>query len=185
MPRKLNTINSGLSNLVFLRARTLNATPSGSTDTAVLRFNTHLASFTTKTGQVVNSKPLINVTTLAGSGSVYTIRRAGIYQATLSLSVGAGQTVHAGIGMDMDAAAPIVADPVVGTNGVLVASTTVAPSATGIPITLSTMLLVAPSDAAATVTVRALATNGAAGAPAGLVAAAATFDLVRVADCYT
>lgn len=184
MSRKPHTINPARSNLVFLRGRTLNGTPSGTTDTAVLRLDTHVATITALNGDVINSKPNISVATTPAAGSIYTIRRPGIYLATLMLSVGASQTIHAGIGVNM-AAAPIVADPVVGTDGVLVASTTVSPSATGVPITLQTTILVVPSDAAATTTVRALATDGSAGAPAGLVAARATFELVRLADCYT
>jgi hypothetical protein len=78
------------------------------------------------------------------------------------------------------AAAPIVADPLVGTDGVFQANDFLDVASSTGGIRLGTAFYVADGEPPATI--RFLGTDSAAAAPVGLIAATASFRLVKLAD---
>lgn len=138
----------------------LQPTPTGSTDTAVVRFSDFTTVIITGTG--------ISQTSGAVNGTIVTLAEPGLYEIDLTLGSTGAVAIAAGIGINM-AAAPIVADPVVGTDGVIKALDTLGVALGNWPIELGTKILVSGAQAQAGSTVRALATNSAGAAPVGLV----------------
>ncbi len=152
--------------------RTINATPSGGVDTAVLRFD----------GQsIVIGNTSIVVATNADNGTILTISQAGVYQIDLGLDVTGAVLLSAGIGINM-AAAPIIADPLIGTDGVVKATDIDGVAVKTAHLELSTVVYVTGAQAAAGLTVRFLATDSAAGAPAGLVVAFGGWRVHQIAQ---
>jgi hypothetical protein len=166
------SINSALlpSANAIITGTTLNATPTGSTDTAVLRWDTIVVPAT---------DPQVSFTTTAAAGTIVTLTESGVYLVDLTLALTGAVAIAAGIGQDM-AAAPIVADPAVGTDGVFQANDFLAVAANTAGIRFATALYVDESESPSTI--RFLATNSAGAAPVGLVAATASFRIVKVAN---
>jgi hypothetical protein len=166
------SINSALlsSANAIITGTTLNATPTGATDTAVLRFDTVT---------VPAADARVAFTTTAAAGTVVTLTDSGLYQVDLTLAVNGAVAIAAGIGLDM-AAAPIVADPAVGTDGVFQANDFLSVAANTAGIRFSTAFYV--DEATSPATIRLLATDSAGAAPAGLVAATASFRIVKLAN---
>lgn len=166
------SINSALlpSANAIITGTTLNATPTGATDTAVLRFDTVVAPAI---------DPQVSSVTTAAAGTIVTLTESGVYLVSLTLAVNGAVAVAAGIGLDM-VAAPIIADPAVGTDGVFSANDYLNLAASTSGIELSTVIYV--DEAASPSTIRFLGTNSAAAAPVGLVAATASFRIVKLAN---
>jgi peptidoglycan hydrolase-like protein with peptidoglycan-binding domain len=147
----------------------LNATPTGSTDTAVLRWD----------NVVVPANSRITAATTAANGTILTLLDTGTYQVDMTLAMSGAVFIDPGIGLNM-AASPIIADPVVGTDGVFKANSLTGVAALVMGIELSTTFYV---DTAVTpATLRFLATDPFVGAPSGLVAGDANFRLVKLAN---
>ncbi len=150
--------------------RTINATPTGAVDTAVLRFDV-----------LTGSTAGIVVATTADNGTILTINQAGVYQIDLGLDFNGAVLLSAGIGINMGAGA-IIADPLIGTDGVVKATDADGVAANTAHLELSTVVYVTGAQAAAGLTVRFLATDSAAGAPAGLVAAFGGWRVHQIAQ---
>ncbi len=103
--------------------RILNATPTGSVDTSILRFD---ASFPSGTGIVVSTSPT--------TGTILTIHRAGLYLVTFQCSQAASNTIQVGISVNTT---NLTGDPVGGAAGVLAAQAQTTPAATVLPVGLS------------------------------------------------
>jgi len=149
----------------------LNATPTGSTDTAVLRMNVAAA--------VPIGGRSINEVNSAANGTVLTISSSGVFQVDLELAFTGAVAVQAGIGFNM-AAAPIVADPVFGTDGVIKAADMLMVATSTQAISFSTYIVVTAAQAAAGATLRFLATNSAGAAPVGIVAASVAYRVRKM-----
>ncbi len=158
-PNSINLASlDGTVNATAVRA--LNAAFTGAVDAAVLRFDT----FTNLAGTRVV------VTTTGDNGTIITINSPGVYKVDLSVTATGAVAAACGIGVNM-AAAPIVADPVLGVDGVIKATDNLGVVAMTQLIELSTVVYVTGAQAAAGLTVRFLATDSEGGAPAGLVLA--------------
>ncbi len=166
------SINSALlpSANSIITGITLNATPTGSTDTAVLRWDTIT---------VPTADAQVSFVTTAAAGTIVTLTESGLYLVDLTLAVNGAVALAAGIGLDM-VAAPIIADPAVGTDGVFQANDLLSVAANTAGIRLATAFYV--DEATSPATIRFLATDSAAAAPAGLVAATASFRIVKLAN---
>ncbi len=153
----------------IVTGRVLNATPSGTTDTAVLRFDT----------VVVPANSRITATTTAANGTILTLLDPGTYQVDLTLALTGAVAIDAGIGLNM-LASPIVADPVVDTDGVFKANSVIGVAALTMGIELSTEFYVLSADTPATL--RLLASDPFGGAPLGLVAGDCSFRVLKTAN---
>jgi hypothetical protein len=150
----------------------INATPTGSTDTAVLRFN----AAATIVGTALSEA------TTAAAGTIVTLGETGMFSVELTLGFTGAVAVAAGIGFGM-AAAPIVADPVVGTDGVIKAADMLMVASSTQVIDLGTVVNVSSAAVAAgTATLRFLATNSGGAAPVGVVAASVNYRILKVAN---
>ena len=150
---------------------TVDAGMTGSTDTAVLEF----AAAATPVG------PSITEATTATAGTVVTIGHTGLYGVQLTLGFTGAVAVAAGIGINM-AAAPIVADPVVGTDGVIKAADMLMVADSTQVVDLATNFQVTAALAAAGFTLRFLATDSNGAAPAGIVVASVAYRLMKIAN---
>ncbi len=151
--------------------RALNAAFTGAVDTAVLRFD--------NTAVAIGSR--LGVITTVDNGSVVSIGAPGVYGVDLTVTVTGAVAAACGIGIDM-AAAPFVADPVIGTDGVIKATDNLGVVAMTQIVELSTVIYVSAVQAAAVVRVRFLCTDSEAGAPAGLVLAFCSFRVRQLAQ---
>lgn len=123
----------------------------------------------------------------ADEGTSVRIFRSGVYMVELGLMVSAGATVIAGISANQSAG--FTGDPSfanVGTLDVLSATTPVGNVA---PIYIKTPVYVAPGRAgdanSGGVVIRFLGSDGAGGAPAGIVQATAYYSITRVGTLYS
>ncbi len=171
------SINSGVELITTSNARngdTINGTPTGSTDTSVLRFDNVNAVTTT----------VIAVVTTAAAGTIATINAPGVYHVDLGLDWTGAVAVIGAIAFNQ-AVFPIDADPVIGVDGVIKASDVLGVAAFTGHIELSTTFYVTNAQAAAGFAVRFNATNSAGAAPAGLVVAFGQWRIFQVASLGT
>ena len=152
---------------------TLNAGLTGTTDTAVLRF-------AAASGVVPLSEVSFRELLTAAEGLIVEILRPGLIEVSLDVAFTGAVLGAAGIGFNM-AAAPIVADPVVGVDGVLKAADIDSNANMTLAISLSTFFIVTSAQVDAGATIRFLATNSAAGAPAGIPVASASYRMAKIA----
>ncbi len=151
--------------------RTINAAFTGAVDTAVLRFDATAVAFGSRLG----------VTTTVDNGTIVTIGAPGVYKVDLSVTATGAVATACGIGIDM-AVEPIVADPAIGTDGVIKATDDLGVVNLTQLIELSTVIYVSAVQAAAVVRVRFLCTDSEGGAPAGLVLAFGSFRVRQLAQ---
>lgn len=149
---------------------TLGGTPTGTTDTAVLGF--------VNTAAALNSG--VSPSTQAASGTIVSISQPGIYFIKLALDWTGAVAIQAGIGINM-AASPIVANPVLGTDGVRASTDVLGVASFTGHIELTWVEYIDQADADLPTTVRFLATNSAGAAPVGLVAAFGSFSITQIA----
>lgn len=156
------------------QGNTINATPTGSTDDVILRFDNVNAVTATA----------IAVATTAANGTILTISEPGAYMVDLDLAWTGAVAIGAGIGVNM-AAAPITNDPVLGVDGVIKATDVLGVANFTGHIGLSTVIYVTPAQAAAGLTVRFVASNSGNAAPVGLVAASGAYRIAQIAGFIT
>jgi len=171
MSRKLQINEAVLTELNSATNTVLNATPTGSTDTAVLRMN----AAATVAGSAVTEA------TTAAAGTIITIAQPGLWSIDFTAAFTGAVAVQLGIGFNM-AAAPIVADPVVGTDGVVKAADMLMVATSTQALDLGTTFLVTAAQAATGFTVRLLGTNSAGAAPVGIVAGSVNYRLLQLAN---
>ena len=161
---------------VSLRLDTVNATPTGSTDDAVLRFDN---------ATVLAGTGLIAATTTAAAGTTVEVSEPGVYELSLYANVTGAASIAAGIGVDLAAGAPRQSDPAYATAGIVA----VAPPVTGVAaltaaITLTKTVVISATQAATAGqgVVYFLATDNADGAPAALVVATVSAFVTKIAE---
>lgn len=166
-----STINSAIitSSADIVTGRVLNATPTGTTDTAVLRFD----------NVTVPANSRLSAVTNAANGTIVTLQDAGIYAVDMTLAMTGAVTVDAGIGLNTTAA-PIIADPVVGTDGAFKANSLAGVASLRMAIEFATEIYVDSTQLPARI--RFLATDPFSGAPTGLAAGTASFRIVKTAN---
>lgn len=181
MGQQLQSINEAvLGASDALVTNTLNATPTGSADTSILRFNTDPGNTNAFT-----------VATTAADGTIILIQEPGIYHASLDLVFDGAVLVAAGISFGAATAVAITADPVVNVANVI-ASADVDGNANGDqPVHLSVVFQVteaaavlarAASTAAVTARVMFHATNSAGAAPGGITAAGVQYRIEKLSQ---
>ncbi len=154
----------------FTAARGLNPSFTGAVDTAALLFT-------------VADVPGLRVfaSTNLNNGTIAIIRAPGVYKVDLSVTAQGAVATACGIGVNM-VASPIVADPVIGTDGVIKATDNLGVAAFAHLIELSTVIYVTAAQAAASLTVHFLCTNSAGAAPAGLDLVFTAFRVQQLAQ---
>ncbi len=150
---------------------TVDAGMTGSTDDVILEF----AGAATAGGV-----GLAEVTT-AANGSIITVSSPGIYSIDFDLAFSGAVAVAAGIGINM-ATAPITADPVVGTDGVIKAADMLMVASSIQAYSSATTILVSAVQAAAGLTIRFIASNSANAAPVGVVVASVAYRIMKIAN---
>jgi hypothetical protein len=176
----LNQAMLGVESL--LQTNTLNAVPTGSGDTSILRFNVDPADTNTYT-----------VTTTAVDGTVILILEPGIYLATLDFVFADAGAVAAGISFGAATAAAITADPVVNVAGVIVSADVDGDLNGDQPVHLEAVfeargaavtLARAGSTAVGAARVMFHASNSAGAAPTLITAASAQYRVQKLAPSY-
>jgi hypothetical protein len=149
----------------------INATPTGSTDDVILRMNA---------AATIVGVGIAEVTT-AAAGTIVTISTPGIFSVSLTLGFTGAVAVAAGIGINM-ATAPITADPVVGTDGVIKAADMLMVASSTQVVDLATTFQCTAAQAATGMTLRFVASNSANAAPVGVVAASVAYRLQKLCN---
>lgn len=155
---------------------TLNATPAGSTDDCVLRWNA--AAFE-------NTGGIFSETTTAANGTIVEVNQAGIYHVNFMGNCTATNTVVLGIGFN-SSAAMLNGDPLIAAGtGILASGAQTAPVATALSVGLSAAFVVTAAQAAATngALVRFHGSNGSSATPgAGIAVAQVAYRITRIAN---
>ena len=183
MGQQAQAINQALVNARATTAtnQTINATPTGSSDTSILRFNAAAAI----------GGDIVETTTAAGGTQVF-LRAPGIYYIGFSLTAsGAAQPIAAGISFAASTAVAIVADPVVNVANVIASADVVGLAAIILQINLGVIVTVteaaavlarAASTAAVTARVMFHATDSGAAAPVGIAAASVQYRIIKLSE---
>ena len=159
---------------------TLNATPTGSSDTSIFRFNADPAD-----------TDAFTITTTAAGGTIILITQPGIYHVTLDFVFDGAVLIAAGISFGASTAVAIVADPVVNVANVIVSADVDGNANGDQPVHLEAIFEVteaaavlarAASTAVATARVMFHGTNSGGAAPAGITAAGAQYSIEKIAQ---
>lgn len=160
-------------NALFVN-NTINATPTGSTNDAVLRFNA--------AGTATEDDPgTFTETTTAADGTSLAIKKAGIYLFTFTATLTGAVPVFFGISQDV-AAAGLVNDPAFATTGFLaIADCLSVASNTAVCSLMATVYVSRALAASATGSVlRCHATNSGNAAPVGIVAGSVQYRVALI-----